>query len=323
MSQTPLTDWCESHLTSALGRLMTQTYWDAAPGKTTFRSAWEQEPQERGRLRVVAKNYVTVTRLRPLGSSEMLVSSNPEVSGFEPGTKVSGFDFDHFVVSVLSDIVCLLGPKDEIARRAYATLIAHVDSYLYWPNSWLSLESQSYGQTGRCRKAAMCMRALVDAAKAAYTMGESDRAVRLNFLAGRHIQRVLSLGKDLRDDAQGDGLLIPHWRGFQAAMAQHALDYCCEAVYDMTFEPAGFPVLRDAVSACVCRNESGGVMGVWYDVPEPLDTPKPWPGASLRPGDGVALWLYKYLPADAQKYVLDANKNLDPAVKIKFGMPVA
>lgn len=78
------------------------------------------------------------------------------------------------------------------------------------------------------------------------------------------------------------------------------------------------------VEASVSRNVEGKPNGsFWYDVPEPITTPQPWtnlPGWKLGNGNGVELWLYRYLPADAQAAIRAANPKLPVAVARKYGV---
>lgn len=316
MTGTPLTDWVEEHLTADLCRHMTQTFWDAAPRETTFEMAWTLEPGGRGRLRVAAENYCKIAARRPLNDSEVTLATDSKVPGFPAGTKISGFDAGHFVMSILSAIVRCLGPHDSTAKRAYSLLVAQVDAYLYAPNSWLNLASKSYGTTGRMRIAGMCIRALCDLMEAAYSMGENDRGERCRVLIERHIVNVAM--QNMNDDAQGDGLTIPHWRGFQVAIGMAALERAKRVMkFDTTPLVDRFlPV----IAAHVRQDTSGIAIGFWYDVPEPLGVPGPWPGEKPTDGNGVELWMYTYMPNDARDLIELRNPHLPYAVRAKFGM---
>lgn len=308
---TPITDFWSNHLSMPLGRHMTQTFAaDVAPGDT-FLVLAARAGEDRDKLRELAEAYVTYNEQRPdkMYSEAIL----PD------GSKIGGYDHGHFGFSVFSEII-QLWPDDEIADRAWAHMTKHGRLYYQEKNSYLALKSKSYGQTGRCRISGMIVRYLCDVYEAAHVRKDFALAGTVFALLTSHIQNIA--GQDMRDGPQGDGLTIPHWRAFQVAILMAALEHAkVAAAIDTT------PLVdryRPIVEASVSRNTEGKPNGsFWYDVPEPITTPQPWtdlPGWKLGNGNGVELWLYRYLPPDAQAAIRAANPKLPLAVALKYSV---
>ena len=302
-----ITDFWSDHLSMPLGRHFTQTFAaDVSPGDTFLMLA-ARAGEDRDKLRELAEAYVTFNEQRPdkMYSEKIL----PD------GSKIGGYDHGHFAFSVFSEII-QLWPDDEIADRAWSLMTKHGWLYYQEKNSYLALKSKSYGQTGRCRIAGMIVRYLCDVYAAAHVRGDLTIANAVFTLLTSHIQNIA--GQDMRDGPQGDGLTINHWREFQVAILLAALERAeYETRVDVTSLVDRF---RPIVEASVHRNADGKVIGFWYDVPEPLDTPMPWPGAKLGSGAGVELWLYRYLPPDAQAAIRAANPKLPLAVALKYSV---
>lgn len=309
------TEWFDSHTTAMLGRQMTQTFHDAAPGKTTFADAWDTEP-DHNKLAMLADRYVSINELRPLKMyAEITLQADTPVADktLPAGTKIGGFDHGHFVMSVLSDIKQRVGGS--VGQRAWSLIAAHSVAYFTQHNSWLSLADKDYGTTGRCRIAGMILRTLCDIYEAE---PESAYGFQARAYALAHITNIGT--QQMRDDAQGDGLKMPHWRAFQVALLMAALERC-RLIFGVDTTPL-VEKFRAVVCASVLRTNDGKPQAFYYDVPEPL-VPEPWtslPGYKLGSGNGVEPWLFKYLPADAHGVILSVNKNLHPAVKAKFSM---
>lgn len=280
----PVADFWAAHLSMPLGRHMTQTYAaDIAPGPTYLRIAWDRG-EDKDLLRQLAGKYVLFNEQRP--------DNMYEEKTLPDGSKIGGYDHGHFGFSVLSEIV-QLWPGDALAKRAWNLMIKHGVAYAKQPNSYLTLASKTCGQTGRCRIAGMCVRYLSDVRRAAEALGETAYALLALALLNAHINNIIS--QPMNDGPQGDGLMMPHWRAFQVAIFASAMT---DAGY------INIPPFKTAIEASVSRDKSGVPTGAfWYDVPEPITTPQPWtnlPGWKLGNGNGVELWLYRYLPADAQ-----------------------
>lgn len=302
----PVADFWAAHLSMPLGRHMTQTYAaDIAPGPTYLRIAWDRG-EDKDLLRQLAGKYVLFNEQRP----DTMYSE----ATLPDGSKIGGYDHGHFGFSVLSEIV-QLWPGDALAKRAWNLMIKHGVAYAKQPNSYLTLANKTSGQTGRCRISAMCIRYLSDVRRAAEALGETAYALVARGLHQAHISNVVS--QPMHDGPQGDGLKSVHWRAFQVAILAHALDRMDDESTDDFVQ-----IIRASVS----RNAEGKPNGTfYYDVPEPITTPQPWtnlPGWKLGNGNGVELWLYRYLPADAQAVIEAANTKLPVAVRLKFGMPV-
>ncbi len=306
-----ITDFWSSHLSMPLGRHMTQTFAaDIAPGDTFLLLAGDAG-DDRAKLRLIADLYVTYNADRPdkMYSEKIL----PD------GTKIGGYDHGHFGFSVLSEII-QLWPDDEIAERAWALMVKHGMLYYTEKNSYLALKSKSYGQTGRCRISAMCVRFLCDVYEAANVRFDGHAASLAFNLLSSHLNNIA--GQDMADGPQGDGLLLPHWRCFQVGILMAALERA-KHVTGIDTTPL-VDRFRPIVEAGVCRNAEGKPNGsFWYDVPHPITTPEPWtslPGWKLGNGNGVELWIYRYLPPDAQAVIRAANPKLPSAVAVKYGV---
>ncbi len=306
MTSNPVADFWAAHLSMPLGRHMTQTYAsDIAPGPTYLRIAWDRG-EDKDLLRQLAGKYVLFNEQRP--------DNMYEEKTLPDGSKIGGYDHGHFGFSVLSEIV-QLWPSDALAKRAWNLMIKHGVAYAKQPNSYLTLASKTYGQTGRCRISAMCIRYLSDVRRAAEALGEAAYALVARGLHQAHISNVVS--QPMHDGPQGDGLKSNHWRAFQVGIFAAALS---DSGY------INIPPFEAAIKASVARDPDGTpTSSFYYDVPEPITTPQPWtnlPGWKLGNGNGVELWLYRYLPADAKAVIEAANTKLPLAVRAKFGIPV-
>lgn len=306
-----ITDFWAAHLSMPLGRHFTQTFAaDCAPGDTFLRLAWDAG-EDRAKLRELAGKYVLFNEQRPdkMYSEKIL----PD------GSTIGGYDHGHFAFSVLSEII-QLWPDDEIAERAWNLMLKHGVLYFMEKNSYLALKNHGYGQTGRCRISGMIVRYLCDVYEAAHVRKDFAIANAVFMLLTSHIQNIA--GQAMNDGPQGDGLTIPHWRTFQVGILMAALEHTEKVtVIDTTPLVKRF---RPIVEASVNRNSSNISNGsFWYDVPEPITTPQSWtdlPGWKLGSGNGVELWLYRYLPADAQEVIRAVNPKLPVAVARKYGI---
>lgn len=309
---TPITDFWSNHLSMPLGRHFTQTFAaDCAPGDTFLKLAWDAL-EEGDQLFNLADKYVTFNEQRPdkMYSEKIL----PD------GSKIGGYDHGHFGFSVFSEII-QLWPDSELADRAWAHMTKHGWMYYEQKDSYLKLKSKSYGQTGRCRISGMIVRYLCDVYEAAHVFGYDAIASYAIERLCSHIQNIA--GQNMCDGKQGDGLLQSHWRSFQVAILMAALERAKLFVSDAYITPL-VDRFRPIVEASVSRNAEGKPNGsFWYDVPEPITTPSPWtdlPGWKLGNGNGVELWLYRYLPPDAQAAIRAANPKLPLAVALKYSV---
>jgi hypothetical protein len=304
---TPFTDFWNVYLSAPLARHFTQTYWNAAPRKTTFAEAWDSG-EDQSNLTYLAEKFVAFEEARPL--KMYLEAVKPD------GTKISGYDHNHFVFSQCSEIVTRIG--GDLGERAWTLIAAH--GYAYWlqDNSWLGLKNNTYGTTGRCRIAGMIVRYLCDVIDAARARGAKDFEIAATSMLTQHLVNIGT--RNMADGPQGDGLTIPHWRVFQVGILIAALQRAKDVIGADTNPLVSqfIPIIL----ASVIRGEDGLPAGFWYDVPEPLDVPQPWPGAKPGKGNGVELWFYRWLPADAQLLIQSVNPSLPYAVKAKFGMVV-
>lgn len=158
MTSNPVADFWAAHLSMPLGRHMTQTYAaDIAPGPTYLRIAWDRG-EDKDLLRQLAGKYVLFNEQRP----DTMYSE----ATLPDGSKIGGYDHGHFGFSVLSEIV-QIWRDDEIAIRAWNLMLKHGALYFLQKNSYLALANNTYGQTGRCRIAGMCLRFLDDMRDAA------------------------------------------------------------------------------------------------------------------------------------------------------------
>ncbi len=307
------TEFWSTHLSAPLGRHMTQTYWDACPGDTLLYLGWEaNEPI--GGLRKLAEDYVEFNLQRP---KEMY----KEING-EGGVKISGYDHGHFVMSYYADIIDIFSDEKQLRDLTAGLMLKHLSEYFGQKNSYLANpKGQKYGMTGRCRIAAMIIRAMTDAYKAAMAMSNSDVAYAALDYAVRHADNVVSQinsGK-MYDEAQGDGLTIPHYRVFQVGMLAHALLRLNKVINEGAIETA-VGSLTEIVQRSTEYGVSGSPVGFWYDVPISQDVPRPWPGAKLGSGNGVEPWAYSFM-GSAERAVMDkVNVGLHPAIKSKFFM---
>ena len=303
----PVADFWSAHPSMPLGRHMTQTYAaDIAPGPTYLRIAWDRG-EDKDLLRQLAGKYVLFNEQRP----DTMYSE----ATLPDGSKIGGYDHGHFGFSVMSEII-QIWPGTDIADRAWNLMLKHGALYFLQKNSYLALGNNTYGQTGRCRIAGMCLRFLDDVREAAIALGNDPIRKLATDLWFKHRNNIVITQK-MNDGPQGDGLTIPHWRAFQVAILAHALDRMDDE------STADFVQI---IRASVSRNAEGKPnSSFYYDVPEPITTPQPWtnlPGWKLGNGNGVELWLYRYLTADAQAVIEAANTKLPVAVRLKFGMPV-
>ena len=334
---TPFTDWFAVYLSAPLGKQMTQTYWDAPQRETTFADAWLSEsadPTNRARLVMLAERYVAFNKMRPLQMGlEIIIPKGTDVAGvpaddlLPDDMKMGGFDYGHFCMSVLADISRFLQNEGQherdIADDALKLLYVHTESYFNQKNSWLALKNTTYSQYGKCRIAAMIVRVLTDVAS---MPGTSNAAYRTHAraLLVQHLYNIAIT--NMADDAQGDGMKVPHWRGFQVAILIAALERV-KKVFGSELDTEHLIAakhLREIVAATVQRDPNGKPTGkFFYDVPNPIALAGDWtliPGAKLNDGNGVELWSYRYMPPDAQKIIVAMNPKLHPAVGSKYGL---
>lgn len=329
MSTTPFTDHFKTNLTAPLGKQMTQTVWDWTPKQSTFAAAWEKESASaanRDWLIQLADRYVTLNEMRPpLFYSEAIMVKGTKVADtyiellLPKDLKMGGFDHGHFVMTTLLDIYAAfrnvyVGNAMEVSQRALALALSSCVKYWEQPNSYLGLKTDKLPAYGKARVKAMCIRALTDVASA---LGGSAYGDRADSLLVKHL--FDTAGRDMCDEAQGDGLLERHWRSWQVALLIAALENV-KAKRGIDTEPltARF---RPIVLASVVRDANGKPTGLFYqDVHEDfVSNPV---GHNPSKGDGVELHMYRYLPADAQAVIEAANTKLPVAVRLKFGMPV-
>lgn len=304
----PITDFWSTHLSMPLGRHMTQTFAaDIAPGDTFLCLAWDAG-EDIAKLRELAGKYVAFNEQRP----DKMYSE----AVLPDGSKIGGYDHGHFGFSVLSEII-QLWPDDEVAERAWALMVKHGMLYYTEKNSYLALKSKSYGQTGRCRISAMCVRFLCDVYEAACVRGDTNVAYHARSMIVSHLANIA--GQEMCDGPQGDGLTLPHWRCFQVGILMAALERAKKVIgIDTTPLVDRF---RPIVEAGVRRNTEGKPNGsFWYDVPVDLKPSTELPGWKLGNGNGVELWIYRYLPPDAQAVIRAANPKLPSAVALKYSV---
>ena len=329
MTATPFTDHFKNYLTAPLGKQMTQTVWDWAPKQSTFAAAWEKESAaavNRDWLIKLADRYVTLNEFRPAKFySEAVMVKGTKVADtyiellLPKDLKMGGFDHGHFVMTTLLDIYAAfrnvyVGNAMEVSQRALALALSSCVKYWEQPNSYLGLKTDKLPAYGKTRVKAMCIRALTDVASA---LGGSANGDRADSLLVKHL--FDTAGRDMCDEAQGDGMPARHWRSWQVALLIAALENV-KAKRGIDTEPltARF---RPIVLASVVRDTNGKPTGLFYqDVHEDfVSNPV---GHNPSNGDGVELHMYRYLPADAQAVIEAANAKLPVAVRLKFGMPV-
>ena len=162
---------------------------------------------------------------------------------------------------------------------------------------------------------AMCIRYLSDVRRAAEALGETSVcARRTRSTSGAHQQR----GEPADSD---DG----RRRRFEVGSLAYFVGIFAAALSDSGY--INIPPFEAAIKASVARDPDGTPTGsFYYDVPgadhDAATVDRISPAGSSGNGNGVELWLYRYLPADAKAVIEAANTKLPVAVRLKFGMPV-